>query len=179
MRSIGDIATTPFSISSRGTSSIKPADSNFSISADKAAQIKNARGQTVDQFATANTDGSYTVRGNLKDFGAGEVLLDQYWYTGLGGGFGPVGEQFIYDASWVRLRELSLSYQLPESVCKALHIPGASLGFTGRNLALWTNSPQLGVDPETNLTGVTNGRGLDYFNNPGTKSYIFSLSVKI
>jgi TonB-linked SusC/RagA family outer membrane protein len=149
------------------------------ISADKAAQIKNARGQTVDQFATANTDGSYTVRGNLKDFGAGEVLLDQYWYTGLGGGFGPVGEQFIYDASWVRLRELSLSYQLPESLCKALHIPGASLGFTGRNLALWTNSPQLGVDPETNLTGVTNGRGLDYFNNPGTKSYIFSLSVKI
>jgi hypothetical protein len=79
----------------------------------------------------------------------------------------------------VRLRELSLSYQLPASICKALHIPGASIGFTGRNLALWTNAPELGVDPETNLTGVTNGRGLDYFNNPGTKSYIFNLSVKI
>lgn len=149
------------------------------LTAAEASQIKNVRGQTVDQFATANADGNYIVRGNLKDFGAGNVLLDQYWYTSLGGGFGPVGEQFVYDASWVRLRELSLNYQLPESLCKALHIPGASVGFTGRNLALWTNSPQLGVDPETNLTGVTNGRGLDYFNNPGTKSYIFSLSVKI
>lgn len=149
------------------------------LTADQASQIKNVRGQTVDQFATANADGNYVVRGNVKDFGAGNVLLDQYWYTGLGGGFGPVGEQFIYDASWVRLRELSLNYQLPEKLCKALHIPGASVGFTGRNLALWTSAAELGVDPETNLTGVTNGRGLDYFNNPGTKSYIFSLSVKI
>jgi len=149
------------------------------LTAAEAAQVKNIRGLTVDQYATADANGNYTVRGNLKDFGAGNVLLDQSWYTSLGGGFGPVGEQFIYDASWVRLRELSLNYQLPEKMCKVLHIPGASLGFTGRNLALWTNSPQLGVDPETNLTGVTNGRGLDYFNNPGTKSYIFSLSVKI
>ncbi len=149
------------------------------VSAADAANIKNIYGESVDQLAAANADGSYTVRGNLKDFGAGTVLLDQDWYTGLGGGFGPVAEQFIYDASWVRLRELSVSYALPANICKMLHIPGASIGFTGRNLALWTNAPELGVDPETNLTGVTNGRGLDYFNNPGTKSYIFNLSVKI
>jgi len=149
------------------------------VSAADAANIKNIYGQSIDGLAAANADGTYTVRGNIKDFGAGNVLLDQAWYTGLGGGFGPVAEQFIYDASWVRLRELSLSYQLPASICKALHIPGASIGFTGRNLALWTNAPELGVDPETNLTGVSNGRGLDYFNNPGTKSYIFNLSVKI
>jgi hypothetical protein len=33
------------------------------------------------------------------------------------------------------------------------------------------------VDPELNLTGVSNGRGLDYFTNPGTKSFIFSVRL--
>jgi len=40
---------------------------------------------------------------------------------------------------------------------------------------LWT--PYQGIDPDTNLTGSTNGRGLDYFQNPNTKSYIFKLTV--
>jgi hypothetical protein len=145
------------------------------VSAAEAAVIKNYNGQSIDQLATANADGTYTVRGNLKDFGNGNVLLDQAWYTSLGGGFGSVSEDFIKDASWVRLREVSINYQLPKSVLKKLHIPGASIGFTGRNLLLFTNFD--GVDPELNLTGASNGRGLDYFTNPGTKSYIFNLRL--
>lgn len=145
------------------------------VSAAEAAVIKNYNGQTIDQLATANADGTFTVRGNLKDFGSGNVLLDQAWYTSLGGGFGSVSEDFVKDASWVRLREVSINYQLPKSVLKKLHIPGASIGFTGRNLLLFTNFD--GVDPELNLTGASNGRGLDYFTNPGTKSYIFNLRL--
>jgi len=66
---------------------------------------------------------------------------------------------------------------LPQSILRVINVPGASIGFTGRNLALWSNFK--GLDPETNLTGVTNGRGLDYFNNPGTRSYMFNLTIKI
>ncbi len=155
----------------------------ITVDATKAASLKNVYGESIADVATADANGQYTVRGNIENFGGGDVWLEQGWYTGLGGGFGPVSEQFIYDASWVRLRELSLSYELPANLCRKLHIPGASLGFTGRNLMLWTKSPENGglegLDPETNLTGVSNGRGLDYFNNPGTKSYIFSLSIKL
>jgi len=149
----------------------------LNLTADQAASLKNVYGDAVADVVAANADGSYTVRGNIKNFGGGDVWLDQNWYTGIGGGFGPVGEQFMKDASWVRLRELSLGYQLPEGLCRALHVPGASLNFSGRNLLLWTNFD--GLDPETNLTGVTNGRGLDYFNNPGTKSYVFTLNIKL
>jgi hypothetical protein len=46
---------------------------------------------------------------------------------------------------------------------------------TGKNLLLIT--PYSGIDPETNLQGATNGQGMDYFNNPGTKSYMFGLKV--
>jgi len=160
--------------------------SEFTVSAADAANIVDYRGVTLasaaaagaNGLATVNADGSITARGSLKDYGAGNVWLNQYWYTSLGGGFGSVAEQFIKDASWTRIRELSLSYALPKAWSDAVHVPGGiSVGFTGRNLALWTKFD--GVDPETNLTGVSNGRGLDYFNNPGTKSYLFNIKFNL
>ncbi len=116
-----------------------------------------------------------TFRGNVQDFGNGNVALDESWYTDIGGGFGPVAEQFVYDASWTRLREISLSYSLPKNLVKKAKLENVEIGVSGRNLFLWTKFP--GVDPETNLTGATNGRGLDYFTNPGTKSVLFSLRI--
>ena len=119
-----------------------------------------------------------TVRGNIQDFGAGNVLLDEAWYTGLGGGFGAVAEDFIHDASYIRLREVSLSYVFPEKITSKLKLENLSLTLIGRNLALWSDfADKFGVDPETNLTGVSNGRGLDYFTNPSTKSYLIKLSL--
>lgn len=90
-------------------------------------------------------------------------------------GFGGVSEDYIFDSSWVRLRELSLSYSLPTALLDATFLTGGSITFAGRNLFLITDYP--GIDPETNLTGASNGIGLDYFNQPNTKSY--ALTVKV
>lgn len=90
-------------------------------------------------------------------------------------GFGDVDEGNVYDASWVRLREVTLTYSLPEKWLKDSMIESVSLSAFGRNLWLDTDYP--GVDPETNLTGDTNGIGLDYFNQPNTKSYGFNLQI--
>ncbi|RMG59564.1 MAG: SusC/RagA family TonB-linked outer membrane protein [Bacteroidetes bacterium] len=95
--------------------------------------------------------------------------------TGLGSnywvrfGFGGITEMSMYDASWVRLREVTLSYSLPKSVVSKLNMGDITLAFNGRNLLLFTQYP--GIDPETNLTGASNGFGLDYFNMPNTRSY--------
>jgi len=83
-------------------------------------------------------------------------------------GFGGISEMSIYDTSWLRLRELTLSYNLPANILGSV-FQGATLSLTGRNLWLSTDYP--GIDPETNLTGDSNGYGLDYFNMPNTKSY--------
>jgi TonB-linked SusC/RagA family outer membrane protein len=115
-------------------------------------------------------------RGAVKDFGAGPVALTQAWYTGLGGGFGPVSSQFIEDGTRTRLREVSLGYSIKgEKLRKKAKISSIDLTFTGRNLGLWTKYS--GIDPETNLTGPSNGRGLDYFNNPSTRSYLFTIKI--
>ena len=101
------------------------------------------------------------------------IVRDRSYWTSAVGGFGSVGEQFVDDGGWVRLRELSLSYQLPKDLFKNLLIDSGYITFTGRNL--WLDTKYNGVDPETSLTGNGNGQGFDYFNNPGTKSYMLKV----
>ncbi len=159
------------------------------ISAAQATTLKNWWGLTVAQMANGddwgvtvpansgayrkNADGTYSFRGYVNNFGGGDVIVDEeYFYDGPGSGFTGPSEQFIEDGSFVRLKSVTLSYMLP------LHIYGfqsVELSVTGRNLALWDSYS--GVDPETNLTGPSNGQGLDYFNNPSIKSWIFSLKL--
>ncbi|QCK17115.1 SusC/RagA family TonB-linked outer membrane protein [Mangrovivirga cuniculi] len=117
-----------------------------------------------------------TFRGVVKDFGAGPVALTEPWYLGDGGFFGSGNDElYIEDGSWTRMRELSLSYLLSNDGLERFGIEGMTFTVTGRNLLLW--SPFEGNDPDTNLNGVSPGRGIDYFNNPGTKSYVFSLGI--
>ncbi|MEM0939169.1 MAG: SusC/RagA family TonB-linked outer membrane protein [Bacteroidota bacterium] len=102
------------------------------------------------------------------------VRDENYWTSGVGG-FGAVAEQFVQDGGWIRLREVSLSYRFPSQFLGQDFIKGGSIGFIGRNL--WYDWSYDGVDPETSLTGTGNGQGFDYFNQPGTKTYIFKLSL--
>lgn len=146
------------------------------ISAADAASTITYNGGSVAANYAPNNDGTYTFRGNLQDFGAGNVALDQSWYTSTGGGFGPVGEQFVDDASWTRLRNVTLSYSLnTEAFRNATKLSSVEFSLTGRNL--WLSTDWVGIDPETNLTGVTAGRGLEYFGNPNTKSFLFSIKI--
>ncbi len=92
--------------------------------------------------------------------------LGSYYRVRYGFGY---SEMNIFDTSWLRLRELTLAYSLPSTLLGDSFIKGVNIALTGRNLWLSTDYP--GVDPETNLTGDTNGFGLDYFNQPNTKSY--------
>lgn len=107
-----------------------------------------------------------------------KVAKDINWYrNGEGSGFtGPAG-QFVESTDWVRLRELTLSYQLNRNMLKKTFLNSAELFVTGRNL--WLSTPYTGVDPETSLIGAGNGQGLDYFNMPGVKSYTVGLRLTL
>ncbi len=158
------------------------------ISAKQATTLKNYDGYTVAEMAQGqdwgvkmtgsaafrkNSDGSYSFRGYVHNFGGGPVIVDEsYFYDGPGSGFTGPAEQFVENGSYVRLRTVALSYLLPLS---SFGIQSVRFTLIGRNLALWTKYS--GVDPETNLTGPSNGQGLDYFNNPSIKTWIFSLQI--
>jgi TonB-linked SusC/RagA family outer membrane protein len=105
------------------------------------------------------------------------VVRDQSYWTSSLGGFGAVGEQFVQDAGWLRLRELSVSYDLPFDKMGVNFIKNGTLSFIGRNL--WYDTDYDGVDPETSLTGSGNGQGFDYFNMPNTRSFIFKINLNL
>jgi TonB-linked SusC/RagA family outer membrane protein len=106
------------------------------------------------------------------------VPLDESWYLGNGGGFGNLNEAYIEEGSYVKLREVSLSYDFKSLFAKMRNpfIKGLSAGLFARNIIIWT--PYHGIDPETSLTGATSAQGIDYFNNPGTASYGLNLRFK-
>ena len=116
------------------------------------------------------------VRGNVADFGGGNVLLDEEYYTSLYGfGDGKLNEFAVDDGSWTRLRELSLSYTLnSDKFKKATGLNSVQFTASGRNLIIWTDV--VGLDPDINQFGVGRARGLDYFSNPGSRTFAFGIN---
>ena len=104
-----------------------------------------------------------------------EVVRDINWHLlGEGSGFTGPTVQFIEDTDWFRLRELTLGYAFSDQVLgNDGFVKTLSLYFTARNL--FVSTPYTGIDPETNLLGASNAQGMDYFNMPGTKSYVIGL----
>ncbi len=122
-------------------------------------------------------DGTRVFEGAGPGQGKEVSNLDFYSFvgaSGLGNGFTGPSSQFIEDGSYVKLRELSLSYllDLPE-INQWTGLRDIELTLTGRNLFTWTD--YTGIDPETNLGANVSWRGFDYFNMPQTRSIIFGL----
>jgi hypothetical protein len=87
-----------------------------------------------------------------------------------------VGAQFVEDGSFAKLREISLGFNFPDRFMSPMGFSNASLRVAGRNLKTWTK--YRGFDPESNLGGAEwLTQGIDYFNNPQTRSFIFSISL--
>ena len=88
-----------------------------------------------------------------------------------------IAEPFIFDASFVKLREIAASYSIPSSVLSKTPFEGISVGVEGRNLALlYSKVPH--IDPENNLFGAgADGFGVERSSVPSTRS--FGVNVKL
>lgn len=87
---------------------------------------------------------------------------------------GQVIEDHIYDASYTKLRELSLTFELPQDFVRRFNTSAISLGLTGRNLKTWTKVPN--IDPEFSYqTG--NNQGIEFAALPNPK--VWGLNVRI
>jgi len=137
------------------------------------AKVTENRGESVvfDGIKGHVTDGAVVSAGVVNDISA---TYSQYYYSNIGGGASPAQEQYVEKTDWVRLREVTLSYDMGKLI-KSTFLKQANIYFTGRNL--WLETPYKGIDPETNLMGAFNAQGLDYFNMPNTKSFVFGLKL--
>jgi TonB-linked SusC/RagA family outer membrane protein len=129
------------------------------------------RGKTV-------TFGQDFMPGAVAGPGVGtSALLDQNWFQNYYSTFTFLGQPFYESASFVKLREVSVGYTFTGGfISQSLGLSSMDVRVAGRNLAVW--APYTGADPETNLSGADTGaRGIDWFNNPQTRSFVFSVTL--
>ncbi|MFD2543562.1 SusC/RagA family TonB-linked outer membrane protein [Lacinutrix gracilariae] len=88
-----------------------------------------------------------------------------------------IAESSVYDASFVKWRELALTYTIPNSLFKNTGIDNISVGATVRNVAiLYKKVPH--IDPESAFSSGTGNQGLEYAQIPSTRSIGFNLNLK-
>ena len=103
------------------------------------------------------------------------ITAEQYWNT-LGGRNTPVGEMFTYSASNIRLREMVLTYNIPQASIDRTPIKGASISLTGRNMFFFKNDAK-GFDPELVVSTDKGSIGTESFCLPYSRSYGINLNL--
>ena len=90
-----------------------------------------------------------------------------------------INQQAIYDATNLRLREISLSYSLPKKFLEKTPFGKISMSIVGSNLWFKAfNFPKhLNFDPEVLSLGVGNGQGFDYLTGPTAKRFGFNFNL--
>ena len=105
------------------------------------------------------------------------VTQEKYWQAvaSSSGNLG-IGEANLYDATNIRLRNLSLAYKVPTKVLRNTIFQSIKAGFTVTNVCMFY-SKMGGLDPESVYATSTNATGFEYAGLPTTRNYIFNVSL--
>jgi TonB-linked SusC/RagA family outer membrane protein len=151
-----------------------------------------------DIFSVTNWFGEYagvlesTLRGRENDFCDPGIVVEGYLPDGSWNGDG-IDDQTVCpetyfgrnwgnqesgmdDATYLKLREVRLGYELPASLMDRFGFSGGDLAFIGRNLFLWAPNMD-NIDPETAFD-ATNRQGFEFGQFPTARSLGFSISIR-
>jgi TonB-linked SusC/RagA family outer membrane protein len=113
------------------------------------------------------------VVGNDTIFAPNDIWVDaQTYHRGL---YFAGREEFILDATYTRLRELTLAFQMPANITNRLGLSGLNVALVGRNLALWSKAKH--IDPETAFD-ASNAQGFEFGQLPTPRSIGIHLNVR-
>lgn len=128
--------------------------------------VLNFTRRTMDTFGTsAATARELLPAGDPNKLPTGYLRSKRFYYG-----------KYVEDGSYVKLREVSLTYDLPAAFAQSLRAGSASLTVSGRNLHTWTKYS--GYDPEMNLFGqLTVERGNDFGTYPIPRMYSVGISA--
>ncbi|MDP4217483.1 MAG: SusC/RagA family TonB-linked outer membrane protein [Bacteroidota bacterium] len=105
------------------------------------------------------------------------VPAQQYFQDISATGADHIAEEFVYDASFVKLRSLILAYSFPEKKSKNGVIKGLTISLVGRNLAtLVKHTPN--IDPESSINN-SNGQGLELSGYPAVRSMGLNINMRL
>jgi TonB-linked SusC/RagA family outer membrane protein len=99
------------------------------------------------------------------------ITAEQYW-SGISG----IHEAFIYDATNIRFRELTLSYSLPQSILSGGPFKTVKAGIVARNLFMIYSTTD-GFDPEAGYSSASSALGMEYASMPTMRSIGFNVKL--
>jgi TonB-linked SusC/RagA family outer membrane protein len=151
----------------------------------KSEEARLAAGQTAAQWKAAGNVRGYVPQGVVKttDPNGKTIYVPNtqavdpsvYWPTFSADGNG-VATPFVYNASYIKMREITLSYGLPRKITNKLGLTNLTVAIVSRNpFIISKNVPN--VDPDSNYQNG-NGQGLEYGSLPSRRSWGFNLNVK-
>ncbi len=128
----------------------------------------------LDKYGVSKVTGDARNQGGV--WFDGKTIDDVSRFYTIVGGRDGITENYVYNATNIRLRELSLGYSLPAKLLARIPvIKGADISLIGRNLFFFKNDAP--YDPDGTLS-VGNGlQGIDVFGMPSTRSFGFNLKV--
>ncbi|TGE19247.1 SusC/RagA family TonB-linked outer membrane protein [Hymenobacter elongatus] len=140
---------------------------------DQLLVIKGVQGDPITREPIRDADGN-TIPNNKA------ISLNDYYFGAGSAGIGGSAEQSIYDATTVRLREVTLGYDLPKSLLQKTPFSIINVSLSGRNLYWYSpNIPKYtNFDPETSTyNSGSNAQGIEFTNAPSTRRYGVNLRV--
>ncbi len=122
----------------------------------------------------------YIIPNSVVDNGDGTYSENTVALTNLFTYVGSVPEsQDLIDASYIKLREASVSYNFDKKFFKNAPISGISLSLVGSNLKFWLPKENVYADPESNSFGQAgNTQGIEFSSTPTTRNFSVDLKIK-
>ncbi|WP_407490267.1 SusC/RagA family TonB-linked outer membrane protein [Elizabethkingia anophelis] len=114
---------------------------------------------------------------NTTPIGNGSLNVNNYYSYQPKGYNNAPNSEFVYDTSYVKLREASISYRLPKSILGNTFLEDVTVSLVGRNLwIIHKNVPY--ADPEAGVTGGLRSRGNSIGLLPTTRDIGFNVTIK-
>jgi TonB-linked SusC/RagA family outer membrane protein len=106
---------------------------------------------------------------------SGGLTGQQYWENMMDS---EIPEAVMYDATYLKFREIVLAYELPEKLIAPTFFQSASVSFVFRNVAVWSNVPN--VDPETFSGSQQAGAipGYDAGGVPSVRNFALNINLR-
>ncbi|MCM4157047.1 TonB-dependent receptor [Gramella sp. AN32] len=92
-----------------------------------------------------------------------------------GRGFEDISSRIVEDGSYLRLKTVNLSYNLPRKDINKIGLTSANIYLAGQNLITWTDYS--GYDPEVSVNNSAIMPGVDYSAYPRSRTYSFGVKV--
>ena len=101
----------------------------------------------------------------------------QDWYNKYGYNLG--GEAYLLDRSFVKLRNITLAYQLPRNIVRKLQLSDITLSLFANNVFTWTHKSNTFIDPEASADGNDlSGMFGELYSNPSCRVFGFNVGLK-